>query len=55
MLKIISKKRFGSMSEFQIIEDKKIGCGSFGTVKLARHRNTCRMYAIKIVAVSLCR
>lgn len=31
------------------MEDKKIGCGSFGTVKLARHLSTCRMYAMKIV------
>ena len=31
------------------MEQQKVGCGSFGTVKLARHRTTCRMYAIKIV------
>lgn len=51
MLTTQSKGRFCSVKEFQIIEGKKIGCGSFGTVKLARHRNTCRIYAVKIVII----
>jgi len=55
MLKLGTKHRFSSIKEFQIIEDKKIGCGSFGTVRLARHKNTCRTYAMKMVKMSRCR
>ena len=49
MLRIPSQQKFSNIREFQIIESQKVGCGSFGTVKLARHRSTCRMYALKIV------
>ena len=50
MLRIPSQQKFAHIGEFQIIENKKVGCGSFGTVKLARHRSTCRMYALKVVS-----
>ena len=53
MIKVNSKQRFASIKEFTIIEDRKIGCGSFGIVRLARHRKTCRMYALKIVLLPL--
>ena len=49
MAKIVSKRRFTSINDFQLMADKKLGCGSFGTVALARHKNTARMYAIKMV------
>ena len=53
MAKIVSKRRFASIKDFQLMPDKKLGCGSFGTVTLARHKNTARMYAIKMVTHSL--
>ena len=49
MLNVIPQGRFQSISEFEMIHDKKIGCGSFGTVRLARHKLSCRIYAIKVV------
>jgi hypothetical protein len=55
MLKVIPRGRFASIKEFHILEGRKIGCGSFGTVKLARHRLTCRIYALKIVTSTICR
>lgn len=49
MLKIISKGNFESIQEFTVLENQKLGSGSFGTVKLAIHNSTNRMYALKIV------
>lgn len=55
MIAIQSKHRFKSIKEFQFIPDKQVGCGSFGVVKLARHRITTRMFAVKIVVLMLFR
>ena len=49
MIKIAEKGLFHSIDEFQIIQDKNIGTGSFGVVKLAIHRRTYKTYALKIV------
>ena len=49
MIKIAEKGLFHSIEEFQIIQDKNIGTGSFGVVKLAIHRRTYKAYALKIV------
>jgi serine/threonine protein kinase len=40
---------FRSISEFRFIENKQLGQGSFGEVKLAVHLQTSKIYAIKIV------
>lgn len=53
MLKITSKGNFHSIHEFDFPDNKKLGSGSFGTVHLALHKNTVRMYAIKIVSILL--
>lgn len=47
-MKIISKALFHSIKEFKLLE-KKLGSGSFGVVRLAVHRATGKLYAIKIV------
>lgn len=47
-MKVVSKGLFKSISEFRVLE-KKLGNGSFGVVKLAVHKYTGRLYAIKIV------
>ena len=49
MLKIVSKGNFHSIDEFDFLDNKKLGSGSFGTVQLALHKNSVRMYAIKMV------
>ena len=53
MLKIVSKGNFHSIDEFDFPDNKKLGSGSFGTVHLALHKTTVRMYAIKIVPIYL--
>lgn len=47
-MKIISKGLFRSIKEFKLLE-KKLGSGSFGVVRLAVHRATGKLYAIKLV------
>jgi hypothetical protein len=52
MINLIEKKFFTDISEFEFhlqSEKKHIGTGSFGVVKLALHRGTNRVYAVKIV------
>lgn len=53
MIKIAEKGLFNSIDEFQFIQDKNIGTGSFGVVKLAIHSRTYRVYALKIVTSHL--
>ena len=48
-MRIISKGHFKSINEFHIFEQKKLGNGSFGVVKLAIHAATNKYYAIKII------
>ncbi len=55
MIKVYSKKRFSSIEDFEFVKNRQLGCGSFGTVKLARHKNTCRLHAIKVVWLSIFR
>lgn len=48
------KKAFNSISEFQFIINpatnrELLGQGSFAQVKLARHKNSQKLYAIKCV------
>ena len=49
MIKIVEKGLFNSIDEFRILQDKNLGTGSFGVVKLAIHCRTYRVYALKIV------
>ena len=53
MIKIAEKGLFHSIDEFQFIQEKNIGTGSFGIVKLAIHSRTYRVYALKIVQLSI--
>lgn len=48
---IPSKGYFHSIREFYLHNDKPLGVGSFGTVKLATHVRTNKNYAIKIVDI----
>lgn len=52
MINLIEKKFFKDIKEFEFrltSEKKYVGTGSFGVVKLALHRGTNRVYAVKIV------
>lgn len=49
MDKIAKKLYFESISEFKILDKKRLGKGSFGEVRLALHLQTNKIYAIKIV------
>jgi hypothetical protein len=49
-MKVISKGLFRSIREFRFLE-KRLGNGSFGVVRLAVHRATGRLYAVKVVAL----
>lgn len=52
-MNLIEKQFFTGIDEFEFhlqSEKKLIGTGSFGVVKLALHRGTNRVYAIKIVS-----
>lgn len=48
MINIPHNQRFNSIQDFQFNQEP-IGSGSFGVVKLARHKLTCRLYAVKVV------
>jgi len=41
---------FSSVSEFKFLDNKRLGRGSFGEVRLAVHLQTSKIYAIKIVS-----
>jgi hypothetical protein len=52
MINLIDRKYFTDITEFEFrldSEKKLVGTGSFGVVRLALHKGTNRMYAIKIV------
>jgi hypothetical protein len=54
MINLIERKYFTNISEFEFKlggEKRLVGTGSFGVVRLALHRGTNRVYAIKIVAI----
>lgn len=55
MIGVPHNKCFKSIREFQLIKESTLGSGSFGVVQLARHRTTCRMYAIKVVFIYITR
>jgi hypothetical protein len=53
MINLIEKRFFTDIGEFEFRlqnEKKHVGTGSFGVVKLALHRGTNRLYAVKIVS-----
>ncbi len=50
MLPNESGKVFPSLAEFEFLETKPLGKGSFGQVKLALHIKTNQIYALKIVS-----
>jgi len=55
-LKLVSaNKKTSKLSDFEIIKVNKkkgaLGIGSFATVKLARHKRTNNLYALKIVVL----
>ncbi len=49
MDKIARNTYFHSIDEFQLLDRKRLGKGSFGEVRLAIHLQTNKTYAIKIV------
>jgi hypothetical protein len=56
MINIIDRQYFTDINEFEFRLDshnKLVGTGSFGVVRLALHKGTNRMYAIKIVYFSV--
>jgi hypothetical protein len=56
MINLIDRKYFTDITEFEFrldSEKKLVGTGSFGVVRLALHKGTNRMYAIKIVYFSV--
>ena len=53
---MITKNKYQSISEFSFEQDPQkcsqiLGIGSMGEVKLARHKNENKLYAIKIVNI----
>ena len=53
-LENLPNSHFDTISDFIIVEDSKpLGSGSFGIVRKAIHKMTNKLYAIKVVMISI--